>query len=110
MGARRGPAIERVKTEVYFTDSAGVEWEVADARRRGDGRLWRQYAGCPDAQYRYFVRCEYRGTFPKIVRELRRYRFQPDESRWYQPDLWQDQLEGSEVRPVPSQAPVPGET
>ena|ERR1051326_5525578 len=100
MGTTKGPLIKRIKTEVYFTDASGIEWEVADARRRRDGRRWKQYAGCDDAQFRYFIRYEYRGAFPKIVREIRRHRFREGESRWYQADLWQGQLENAEPRAV----------
>src|ERR1041385_6896846 len=100
MGTTKGPRIERIKTEVYFTDATGVEWEVTDARRRRDGRLWKQYAGCDDARYRYFVRYEYRGAFPKIIREIRRYRFRSEDSRWYQADLCQEQLDKAEPREV----------
>jgi hypothetical protein len=98
------PRIDRIKTEVYFTDAAGVEWQVIDARRRGDGRLWRQYPGDDDADRRYFVRyTPIDGANARRAIEVRRYQFEEDDSRWFQPDLWQVHLEMA--RPLPRESP-----
>jgi hypothetical protein len=87
------PRIERIKTEVYFADAAGVEWQVIDGRRVG-GRLRRQYPGSDDAQLRYFVRfTPVNGANARRAIEVRRYRFDPDDSRWFTPELWQLQLD-----------------
>lgn len=93
------PQIERIKTEVYFTDSRGTEWEVVDARRRADGKLWRQYPGVADAELRYFVRYQPRdGLNLRSIVEVRRYRFDGNESRWFQADLFEQQIRVSERR------------
>lgn len=94
------PQIERIKTEVYFTDRSGLEWQVVDARRRRDGRLWKQYAGCDDAQLRYFVRyTPIDGANARRAVEVRRYDFRAGESRWFVADAWQLQLELADIRP-----------
>lgn len=88
------PAIERIKTSVFFTDAEGVEWEVTDARRRADRKLWRQYPGGDDAQLRYFVRyTPINGAEARRAIEIRRYRFDVDDSRGFIPELWQIQLD-----------------
>ena len=93
------PAIDRIKTEVYFTDANGVEREVVDARRRSDGRLWKQYPGCADAQLRYFVLYQPRdGLNQRAVLEVRKYRFRKADSRWFQADLFQEQFARAERR------------
>lgn len=94
------PLIERIKTEVYFTDANGLEWEVVDARRRRDHKLRKQYPGTEDAELRYFVRYQPRdGANPRRAIEIRRYRFGAGESRWYIAAEWQRQLEAAELRP-----------
>ncbi len=93
------PLIERIKTEVYFTDANGVEWEVVDARRRADGKMWRQYPGSEDAQLRYFIRyAPKNGATPKRALEIRRYRFADGESRWFVAEAWAEQLKQAERR------------
>lgn len=88
------PRIERIKTECYFTDAGGVEWEVVDARRRRDGHWWKQYPGGTDAQRRYFVRYSpIDGANERRAIETRRYTFEADDSRWFQADLFQMQLD-----------------
>lgn len=95
------PRIERVKTSVYFVDAAGVEWEVVDARRRGDGKLWRQYPGTEDAHRRYFIRyTPIDGAHDRRPLEVRRFDFEPDDTRWFVPDVWQLQLDLADERPT----------
>lgn len=65
--------IERIRTEVYFTDSSRVEWKVVDARRRADGKIWKQHAGLDGAERRYFVRYSRpNGARPAEALEVRR--------------------------------------
>lgn len=93
------PTIERIKTEVYFTDADGVEWEVVDARRRRDGRWWKQYPGLEDAQRRYFLRyTPINGAEARRALEVRRYDFEPDDTRWFVEHVWQLQLQLSNRR------------
>lgn len=96
------PSIDRFRTSVYFADAGGGEWEVVDARRRGDGRLWEQYPGLPDAELRYFVRRgAYQGSQSRSVLEVRRYRFAGGETTWFIAEEWQRQLDaGADRTPV----------
>lgn len=92
------PLIERLKTEVYFTDVDGVEWVVIEARRRYDGKLWTQYPGIEDAEIRYFTRyTPPDGANLRRPLEVRRYRFSSGESRWYDAQRWQVQLRLAET-------------
>lgn len=96
------PLIERIKTEVYFIDATGVEWQVLDARRRRDRRMWKQYPGCDDAELRYFVRyTPVDGANRRAAVEVRRYRFAKGESRWFVAAEWQRQIAAAVVRPTP---------
>lgn len=98
----REPRIERIKTSVYFTDANGVEWEVVDASRRGGRRWWRQYPGIDTAERRYFVRYSpINGANPRRAIEVRRYVFEPDDTRWFVEHVWQLQLELSDRRETP---------
>lgn len=96
------PQIDRIKTEVYFTDVGGVEWQVVDARWRRDGKLRLQYPGIEDAQRRYFIRYSpIDGANARRPIQVRRYRFEDDDSRWFQPDLFQLQLDLSQPGDTP---------
>lgn len=98
------PTITRDRTWVWFTSSDGLEWEVFDAERRRDGRLWRAYPSVPAAERRYFVRRgEHCGTQERPVVEVRRYRFRAGESHWFDAVQWDHQLAGAiAVRNEPS--------
>lgn len=90
------PRIERIKTEVYFTDAAGVEWQVRDT---WPGWRFSQYPGAERAGSREFRRWQrVQGARPPELLELRRYDFEPDDTRWFVADVWQLQLDLSEVR------------
>jgi hypothetical protein len=91
------PAIERVKTECYFIDAAGVEWKVMDLVPLWPGSPPRlRYPSMPNACARIFSRYEKRdGAFEPELVEERRYDFQEGETRWFVEVEWQRQLNSS---------------
>src|SRR6476661_437544 len=95
-----GPRIDRIKTECYFLDAWGTEWQVWDMARRPD-RTWREeYPTSPGGVYRVFRRLLYRGSAKPIALEVRAYKFRPGEDRWFVAERWQEQLDVSEVRSI----------
>lgn len=91
------PLIERIKTELYFWDTQGTCWLVADARKRSDGKLWRQYPGSDNAVVRFFTRLKGGAFIGQPAEETRRYTFKEGENRWLIPAEFQRQLNESEA-------------
>lgn len=88
------PRIERIKTEVYFTDAAGIEWKVMDRWPRDFwGGLVDRYPGEARAAERIFTRWErVDGSHTPRLLETRRYQFNDGETRWFIAEKWAEQL------------------
>ena len=94
--------IIRDRTWTWLRDNAGVEWDVSDlwAGHEGRGAIER-HPGDKRAIARIFRRTErIAGGDRRRLLEERRYDFGPDDSRWFNSDVWQLQLEMAYTVPV----------
>ena len=96
------PRIERVKTDCYFRDVAGIELTVMDfwSQHFGEG-LVERHPGETRAVARIFRRTQrVEGGDMRRTLEERRYYLDDDETRWFVAEEWQRQLSASHVTPV----------